>query len=65
MARNKNAKRKHEIAPWDPKNPTTEPESGAWKPLLAKAGASRVPCYFVSSVSNFGRTQPQLFFSVI
>ena len=34
MARLKNAKRKHEIAVFDPKNPTTEPVEGtAWKRL--------------------------------
>lgn len=33
MARNKNAKRKHEIAPFDPKNPTVEPAEEAWKRL--------------------------------
>ena len=30
MARNKNAKRIHEIAPFDPQNPTTEPQDGDW-----------------------------------
>lgn len=33
MARMKNAKRKHEIAPFDPKNPLTEPQNAAWKRL--------------------------------
>lgn len=33
MVRNKNAKRKHEIAPFDPKNPTKVPDEGAWKRL--------------------------------
>ncbi|HFI0449113.1 TPA: phage tail protein [Streptococcus suis] len=33
MVRLKNAKRIHEIAPFDPKNPTVEPEEGQWKKL--------------------------------
>lgn len=33
MARNKNAKRKHEIAPFDPQNPTQVPDESAWKRL--------------------------------
>ncbi|MFC5630133.1 MULTISPECIES: phage tail tube protein [Streptococcus] len=33
MARMKNAKRKHEIAPFDPRNPLTEPGSDDWKRL--------------------------------
>lgn len=33
MARLKNALRVHEIAVFDPKNPTTEPTDGAWKKL--------------------------------
>lgn len=31
MVRNKNAKRKHEIAPFDPENPTVVPGEEAWK----------------------------------
>ena len=33
MVRQKNAKRKHEIAPFDPKNPTVVPSDDAWKRL--------------------------------
>lgn len=33
MVRNKNAKRKHEIAPFDPANPSTAPTEGQWKRL--------------------------------
>lgn len=33
MVRNKNAKRKHFIAPWDPEHPDTVPQEGAFLPL--------------------------------
>ena len=33
MVRNKNAKRIHEIAPFDPENPTVVPAEGQWKRL--------------------------------
>ncbi|MGJ0022729.1 phage tail tube protein [Streptococcus dysgalactiae] len=33
MAKEKNAKRKHEIAPFDPENPTKVPDEGTWKRL--------------------------------
>lgn len=33
MVRNKNAKRKHLIAPFDPKNPNQVPDEGHWLPL--------------------------------
>ena len=33
MVRQKNAKRKHEIAPFDPKNPAVVPGAEAWKRL--------------------------------